>query len=358
MLVFSRPRLHPRAHFFLSPKAVQSTSRIPLQASLQATWPRPRIYMFLQASNHPKICKILMFCSSRTQRTHRRRTSTFLSLRLEYCTALVPHDSSLRSHSLQLEQLSESSLKEFFIKVVDMIDSGSVTARSRAMVALCNFLSKGKGRDKINIDGLSTLLPKLLRFLPADRSSVFTDAETFLAGFCILRMPQQGLISSHQNAGATSGTICNLSNSISIRKQCCDMGFLGRLIALISQSEVFSTRHATGALWNLVVDNDEAKLALASDGLFLAKLAELFSHSDHQVTRHFMWSLFHSHFSGIEACPRPCERDVLQEYSSEGTVLRRRAHGVPPCTRPPSTRKGLTFYSAIALIYRSGMQCR
>jgi hypothetical protein len=98
----------------------------------------------------------------------------------------------LRSHSLQLEQLSESSLKEFFIKVVDMMDSGSVTARSRAMVALCNFLSKGKGRDKINIDGLSTLLPKLLRFLPADRSNVFTDAELFLAGFAFFACRNKG----------------------------------------------------------------------------------------------------------------------------------------------------------------------
>lgn len=167
----------------------------------------------------------------------------------------------------QLEQLSAASLKEFFIKVVDMMDSANISARSRAMVALCNFLSKGKGRDKINLDGLSTLLPKLLCFLPADRSSVLSDAELYLAG-------------------ATSGTICNLSNSSSIRKQCCDMGFLQRLIALISQNEVFSTRHASGALWNLVVDNDDAKLLIGSDELFRAKLAELFTNSDHQVSKH------------------------------------------------------------------------
>jgi predicted ATP-dependent Lon-type protease len=83
---------------------------------------------------------------------------------------------------LQLEQLSETSIKEFFIHVVDMIDSSSTAARARAMVALCNFLSKGKHRDKINMEGLVVLLPKLLRFLPADKNTVMNDDETYLAG--------------------------------------------------------------------------------------------------------------------------------------------------------------------------------
>lgn len=65
-----------------------------------------------------------------------------------------------------------------------MMDSASVPARSRAMVALCNFLSKGKGREKINIDGLITLLPKFLRFLPGDKRRVLNDDETYLAGMC------------------------------------------------------------------------------------------------------------------------------------------------------------------------------
>jgi hypothetical protein len=84
-------------------------------------------------------------------------------------------------------------------------------------------------------------------------------------------------------AGATSGTICNLCNSSNIRKKCCEMGFLQRLIALVSQNEVFSTRHASGALWNLIVDNDDAKLLIGSDESFRAKLTELFTNSDHQV---------------------------------------------------------------------------
>jgi hypothetical protein len=61
------------------------------------------------------------------------------------------------------------------------------------------------------------------------------------------------------------------------------MGFLAGLVALISQNDVFSTRHATGALWNLVVDNHVAKLFLVNDESFCKKLVELFSHSDIQV---------------------------------------------------------------------------
>ena len=63
------------------------------------------------------------------------------------------------------------------------------------------------------------------------------------------------------------------------------MGFLVGLVALISQNDVFSTRHATGALWNLVVDNHLAKLFLVNDKSFCQKLVELFSHSDIQVLR-------------------------------------------------------------------------
>jgi hypothetical protein len=193
-----------------------------------------------------------------------------------------------------------------------MMDSANVTARSRAMVALCNFLSKGKGRDKINLDGLSTLLPKLLSFLPADRSSVLTDAEIYLAGFLLqFYQAETGVHLINFIPGATSGTICNLSNSSSIRKQCCDMGFLQRLIALISQNEVFSTRHASGALWNLVVDNDDAKLLIGSDELFRAKLAELFSHSDHQVPHVTSRALCRSCAEGFKTRAWPRERNVL-----------------------------------------------
>ena len=86
----------------------------------------------------------------------------------------------LFAHILQLEQLAAASPKEFLIRCVDMMDSRSVSARSRAMVALCNFLSKSK--DGINLDGLSVLLPKLLNFLPADKLHVMDEAETYLAG--------------------------------------------------------------------------------------------------------------------------------------------------------------------------------
>jgi hypothetical protein len=61
------------------------------------------------------------------------------------------------------------------------------------------------------------------------------------------------------------------------------MGFLSGLVSLISQNDVFSTRHATGALWNLVVENNGAKMSLVSDESFCKKLVELFSHSDAQV---------------------------------------------------------------------------
>jgi hypothetical protein len=84
-------------------------------------------------------------------------------------------------------------------------------------------------------------------------------------------------------SGATAGTICNLCSSSLIRKQCCDTGYLGSLVVLIYQNDVFSSRHAIGALWNLVVDNDGAKIALASDDAFCHKMVELFRHSDIQV---------------------------------------------------------------------------
>ena len=84
-------------------------------------------------------------------------------------------------------------------------------------------------------------------------------------------------------AGATAGTVCNLCSSSVIRKQCCDTGYLGNLVALIYQNDVFSSRHAIGALWNLVVDNNGAKIALASDEGFCKKMVELFRHSDIQV---------------------------------------------------------------------------
>jgi len=58
---------------------------------------------------------------------------------------------------------------------------------------------------------------------------------------------------------------------------------LGNLVALIYQNDVFSSRHAIGALWNLVVDNNGAKIALASDEGFCKKMVELFRHSDIQV---------------------------------------------------------------------------
>jgi hypothetical protein len=61
------------------------------------------------------------------------------------------------------------------------------------------------------------------------------------------------------------------------------MGFLAGLVALVSQNDVFSTRHATGALWNLVVENNSAKLLLVRDEAFCKKLVELFNHSDIQV---------------------------------------------------------------------------
>jgi hypothetical protein len=61
------------------------------------------------------------------------------------------------------------------------------------------------------------------------------------------------------------------------------MGFLGSLVNLISHNDAFSTCHAAGALWNLVVDNHDAKLALVSDEIFCKKLVELFGHSDAQV---------------------------------------------------------------------------
>jgi hypothetical protein len=61
------------------------------------------------------------------------------------------------------------------------------------------------------------------------------------------------------------------------------MGFLAGLVALVSQNDVFSTRHATGALWNLVVENNGAKLLLVRDEAFCKKLVELFNHSDIQV---------------------------------------------------------------------------
>ncbi len=96
--------------------------------------------------------------------------------------SLLPSRSHPQPHTLQLEELSETAIKEFFIEVVDMMDSASVPAKSRAMVALCNFLSKGKGREKINIDGLCSLLPKLLSFLPSDKSRTMSDDETYLAG--------------------------------------------------------------------------------------------------------------------------------------------------------------------------------
>ena len=76
-----------------------------------------------------------------------------------------------------------TNVKEFFIQIVDMMDSRSVQARSMAMVSLCNFLSKGKGKEKINVDQLSVLLPKFLRFLPTDKSQAMNEAETYLAGF-------------------------------------------------------------------------------------------------------------------------------------------------------------------------------
>jgi hypothetical protein len=91
----------------------------------------------------------------------------------------------LHADVLQLEELSERSIKEFFIEIVDMMDSASVPARTRAMVALCNFLSKGKGRERINLDGLITLLPKFLRFLPSDKRMVLNDDQTYLAGVCL-----------------------------------------------------------------------------------------------------------------------------------------------------------------------------
>jgi hypothetical protein len=186
---------------------------------------------------------------------------------------------------LQLEELSHSNVKEFFIQIVDMMDSRSVQARSMAMVSLCNFLSKGKGREKINVDELSVLLPKFLRFLPADRSAAMSEADTYLAGFpCDLHLfvHRVWLIFV---LGATAGTICNLCSSSIIRKQCCDTGYLGNLVALIYQNDVFSSRHAIGALWNLVVDNNDAKIALASDEAFCKKMVELFRHSDIQVLR-------------------------------------------------------------------------
>jgi hypothetical protein len=89
------------------------------------------------------------------------------------------------------------------------------------------------------------------------------------------------------------------------------MGFLQRLIALISQNEVFSTRHASGALWNLVVDNDDAKLLIGSDELFRAKLAELFTNSDHQVPHAIALAFPHSDTAGVETRARPRERNVL-----------------------------------------------
>jgi hypothetical protein len=64
------------------------------------------------------------------------------------------------------------------------------------MVALCNFLSKGKGREKINLDGLITLLPKFLRFLPGDKRRVLNDDETYLAGMCACEL--QLLTSDHR----------------------------------------------------------------------------------------------------------------------------------------------------------------
>jgi hypothetical protein len=96
--------------------------------------------------------------------------------------SLLPSCRQPQPHTLQLEQLSETAIKEFFIEVVDMMDSAIVPVKSRAMVALCNFLSKGKGREKINLDGLCTLLPKLLSFLPGDKSRTMSDDEVYLAG--------------------------------------------------------------------------------------------------------------------------------------------------------------------------------
>ncbi len=95
-------------------------------------------------------------------------------------TYLILHHCA--AHTLQLEQLSHSNVKEFFIQVVDMMDSSSLPARSMATISLCNFLSKGKGREKINLDELHVLLPKFLRFLSVDKGKAMSEAEIYLAG--------------------------------------------------------------------------------------------------------------------------------------------------------------------------------
>jgi hypothetical protein len=75
------------------------------------------------------------------------------------------------------------------------------------------------------------------------------------------------------------------------------MGFLPRLVALIFQNDTFSTCHATGALWNLVVDNNDAKVALVNDGSFCKQLICLFNHGDVQVSRsYFVFSPFFTKF--------------------------------------------------------------
>ncbi len=93
------------------------------------------------------------------------------------------------------------------------------------MVALCNFLSKGKGRDKINLDGLSTLLPKLLCFLPADRSSVLSDAELYLAGFLFAKTKFHHIILLQgplQGPFAISATAAAFANSAATWVFCSD----------------------------------------------------------------------------------------------------------------------------------------
>jgi hypothetical protein len=222
------------------------------------------------------------------------------------------------AHTLQLEQLAAASPKEFLVRCVDMFDARSVSARSRAMVAFCNFLSKGK--EGINLDGLSVLLPKLLSFLPSDRSRVMNEAETYLAG--ATRDVACRLALFIVVTGATAGTICNLCSSSSIRRQCCELGFLLRLTVLISHNDAFSTSHAAGALWNLVVENNGAKLMLAGDDAFCRKLVELFCHSDAQVAR-----VLHAHALHDYTC--------ICIASSHRIVIFVTCHCVPP---PPPSR--------------------
>jgi hypothetical protein len=78
--------------------------------------------------------------------------------------------------------LAEAHPKEFCVQVVDMMQSPILPNQSRAMVAFCNFLSKSKRKEPINLDGFSSLLPILLSFLPVDKNKVMKEEQTYLAG--------------------------------------------------------------------------------------------------------------------------------------------------------------------------------